>query len=136
MDLNLDNDIYIYNFANEFSQALINILHNASDAIDSKLKETDLRIIRITTKQINDEVIIEIIDNAGGIDKEIINKIFEPYFTTKHQNIGTGIGLSMAYKMITQRHNASIDVYNDKYEYNNKKYNGACFKITFQSNFK
>ena len=55
---------------------MINILHNASDAIDSKLKETDLRIIKITTKQINDEVIIEIIDNAGGIEKDIIDKIY------------------------------------------------------------
>ncbi len=134
LDLNLDNDIYIYNFANEFSQALINILHNASDAIDSKLKETDLRIIRITTKQINDELIIEIIDNAGGIDKEIINKIFEPYFTTKHQYQGTGLGLYMTHKIIQSSMKGKISVKNDKFIFEDKEYKGAHFKITLKNN--
>ena len=134
LDLNLDNDIYIYNFANEFCQALINILHNASDAIDSKLKESDLRIIKITTKQINDEVIIEIIDNAGGIDKEIINKIFEPYFTTKHKYQGTGLGLYMTHKIIQTSMKGKIFVCNDKFIFEDQEYQGALFRITLKNN--
>ena len=134
LDLNLDDDIYIYNFANEFSQAIINILHNASDALASKLKETDLRIIKITTKQIEDSVSIEIIDNAGGIDKDIINKIFEPYFTTKHKYQGTGLGLYMTHKIIQTSMKGKISVSNDKFIFENKEYEGAHFKIILKNN--
>ena len=110
IDLDLDDSIYIYNFANEFSQALINILHNASDAFASKVKENELRLIKITTKKIEDCVIIEILDNAGGINKDIINKIFEPYFTTKHQYQGAGLGLYMTHKIIQSSMKGKISV--------------------------
>ena len=88
-------------------------------------------MIFINTIKEDSSLIITIKDNGGGIPDNIIHRIFEPYFTTKNKNVGTGIGLSMTYKMITERHNASIDVYNEEYTYNNKNYKGACFKITF-----
>jgi PAS domain S-box-containing protein len=134
--LDLKDDMNINGYENELIQSFINIINNARDAIKEHIRNDEDRFIFIKTLKENDTLIITIKDSGGGIEQNAIHRIFEPYFTTKHQNIGTGIGLSMAYKMITQRHNASIDVYNDKYEYNNKKYNGACFKITFQSNFK
>ena len=134
MDLTLDDDIYIYNFSNEFSQALINILHNASDAFASKVKENELRLIKITTKKIEDCVIIEILDNAGGINKDIINKIFEPYFTTKHQYQGTGLGLYMTHKIIQSSMKGKISVKNDKFIFEDKEYKGAHFKITLKNN--
>jgi signal transduction histidine kinase len=126
----------INGYENELIQSFINIINNSRDAIKEHIRNDEDRFIFIKTSKENDTLIITIKDSGGGIEQNAIHRIFEPYFTTKHQNIGTGIGLSMSYKMITQRHNASIDVYNDKYEYNNKKYCGACFKITFQSNFK
>ena len=134
VDLDLDNDIYLYNFSNEFSQALINILHNASDAFASKVKENELRLIKITTKKIEDCVIIEILDNAGGINKDIINKIFEPYFTTKHQYQGTGLGLYMTHKIIQSSMKGKISVKNDKFIFEDKEYKGAHFKITLKNN--
>ena len=134
LDLNLDNDIYLYNFANEFSQALINILHNASDAINSKRKKDELRLIKITTKQTKDSVLIEIVDNAGGIDKEIIDKIFEPYFTTKHKYQGTGLGLYMTHKIIQTSMKGKITVSNKQFVFENKECIGALFKITLKNN--
>ena len=101
-DLDLDDEIYLYNFSNEFSQALINILNNASDAINSKLTIDELRLIKITTKQLKNSVEITIQDNAGGINQKVIDKIFEPYFTTKHQFQGTGLGLSIVKELLLQ----------------------------------
>ena len=114
VNLNLDNDIYIYNFANEFSQAIINILHNANDAIKNKLDADDIRIINISTRQEKNKAIIEITDNAGGIAKDVIKKIFEPYFTTKHKYQGTGLGLYMTHKIIKMSMKGSISVSNKK----------------------
>ena len=74
-----------------------------------------------------------IYDTAGGISEDIINKIFIPYFTTKHQSQGTGLGLAMVDKIIRERHNGSISVYNKEFTYNSKSYKGACFSIILNS---
>lgn len=134
IDLDLDDSIYIYNFANEFSQAFINILHNASDAIAFKLKKGSLKIIKITTKQLDGHAIIEIADNAGGINSEIINKIFEPYFTTKHKFQGTGLGLYMTHKIIQESMKGKINVSNNTFTYKTQECFGALFKITLKNN--
>ena len=134
VELDLDDEIYVYNFSNEFSQALINILHNASDAINSKLKEDELRLIKISTKQLKDCVEIDILDNAGGIDKNILDKIFEPYFTTKHKFQGTGLGLYMTHKIIKTSMRGNIQVSNEEFIYDNKKCFGALFKISLPNN--
>ena len=134
IDLDLDDSIYIYNFANEFSQAFINILHNASDAIAFKLKKGSLKIIKITTKQLDGHATIEIADNAGGINSEIINKIFEPYFTTKHKFQGTGLGLYMTHKIIQESMKGKINVSNNTFTYKTQECFGALFKITLKNN--
>ena len=134
IDLDLDDEIYLFNFSNEFSQALINILNNASDAISSKLKQDELRLIKISTKQLKDIVEITILDNAGGIEKDIIEKIFEPYFTTKHKFQGTGLGLYMTHKIIKMSMKGKITVSNKEFTYEDKEYIGAEFKITLPSN--
>ena len=64
---------------------------------------------------------IEIEDNGGGVDEAIMEKIFEPYFTTKFQSLGTGIGLYMSKIIITKHFNSELEVYNSK--------SGAVFKI-------
>ena len=134
IDLNLDDNIYVYNFANEFSQALINILQNASETLNLKVKENELRVIKIITKQLEDSVSIEIIDNAGGINSEILNKIFEPYFTTKHKFQGTGLGLYMTRKIIQESMKGKISVSNDNFTFENQKCFGALFKIILKNN--
>ena len=74
------------------------------------------------------KAIIKIKDNAGGINKDIINKIFDAYFTTKEQTDGTGIGLYMS-KQIIQEMNGKIEVSNEKYKYEDVEYLGAQFTI-------
>ena len=129
--IDLKDDMCIDGYENELIQSFINIINNAKDAVKENVKN-DEKLIFINTIKEDSSLIITIKDNGGGIPDNIIHRIFEPYFTTKNKNVGTGIGLSMTYKMITERHNASIDVYNEEYTYNNKNYKGACFKITFK----
>ena len=134
LHLDLDKDIYIYNFSNEFSQIIVNILHNACDAIKARLSNDELRIIKITARQEKNKAIIEIVDNAGGIEKDIIKKIFEPYFTTKHKYQGTGLGLYMTRKILKISMKGSIKATNKTFDHEGKKYKGALFKITLNIN--
>jgi len=65
----------------------------------------------------------------GGIQKNIIEKIFEPYFSTKHNSSGIGLGLYSAYEIITKKFNGNILVENRTFDYNFESYKGACFSI-------
>lgn len=120
-------DIEINSYENELIQGLINILNNARDEL--KDKELDNKLIFISTSKNENEVIIKIKDNAGGISKENINKIFEPYFTTKHKSQGTGIGLYMTEEIIVRHLKGEITVKNDEFTYENSSYIGAEFII-------
>ncbi|MDR0580256.1 MAG: PAS domain-containing sensor histidine kinase [Campylobacteraceae bacterium] len=82
--------IKVFGYKNELSQAILNIINNAKDAF--KGKNIKKRIV-VSAETMNGFVCIYIQDNAGGIDKNVIDKIFEPYFTTKHASSGTGLGL-------------------------------------------
>ena len=123
---NIEN-IEINSYENELIQGLINILNNARDEL--KDKELDDKLIFISTSKNENEVIIKIKDNAGGISKEHINKIFEPYFTTKHKSQGTGIGLYMTEEIIVRHLKGEITVKNDEFTYENSSYIGAEFTI-------
>ncbi len=102
-DINLINtcseDIYILTYPNEFAQVIINIINNAIDALLERAIEQP--IISVSIIHNNHTIEISISDNAGGIAPEIINNIFEPYFSTKGKN-GTGLGLYMS-KMIVEK---------------------------------
>ena len=63
----------------------------------------------------------------------IISKVLEPYFTTKHKSQGTGLGLAIVDKIVRERHKASIEIYNEEFIYNGKKYKGLSFKIIFKT---
>lgn len=130
--LNIEDDMILYGFENELIQALINIINNARDAVKEHILNDDDKFIFIQTKKIDDKLEISIKDSGGGIPENIIHRIFEPYFTTKHQSVGTGIGLSMTHKVIIERLNGNILVENQEYEYNGTHYKGACFKIVFE----
>ncbi len=121
--------IIIKNLEGEFSQVILNILNNAYDNfIINKIKN---RIIKISVYLDKDNVIIKIQDNGTGVPKEILSKIFEPYFTTKYKSQGTGIGLFMCTEIITKHFNGQLSVSNEEFEFNDKAYHGACFKISF-----
>lgn len=111
-------------FEGELSQVLINILHNAKDAL--KTSNTDQRWVKIELKKEDSDAVISIEDNAGGISSDILPKIFDPYFTTKHKSQGTGLGLYMSYKIIKDRFNGELYVENTK--------NGAKFFIKIPLN--
>lgn len=111
----------IYGFKNEFEHILLNLINNAKDAF----KNSNIKNKRITieVKSNSKNTIIKVIDNAGGIPNGLLSKIFNPYFTTKEQGEGTGIGLYMT-KMIVEKHfNGSITASNDE--------DGAIFTLYF-----
>lgn len=120
-------NIKIHGAENELVQVLINIINNSKDA----LKNTDnKRLIFIDVFKQDNKVILLIKDTAGGINKSIINKVFEPYFTTKKDK-GTGIGLYMSKQIIADSLNGEIAVSNETFVHENIQYKGACFKLTF-----
>jgi len=95
-------DKKIVGYKTEFSQVILNILNNAVDV----LKERNIKNKKIWIRIYKDRIEIE--DNAGGIEENIKDKIFEPYFTTKFQSQGTGIGLYMSKVIITKHFNGDI----------------------------
>jgi pantetheine-phosphate adenylyltransferase len=113
------DDIEIQIHINEVVQVLINIIKNARDAMIEK--NTQNRYIHITHYSHNNNAIIEIADNAGGIPEQIIEKIFDPYFSTKTNKNGTGLGLYMSRTIIEQHSNGVLSVHNFE--------DGAIFKI-------
>jgi len=125
-----NTDKKIFGIENEFTQSLLNIINNARDAL--KEKDLDHKYIFITTwwDEKQEKIVVSIKDNAGGIPKQILPKIFEPYFTTKHQSQGTGLGLYMTHQMLVDNLNAKIEVTNETYTYNDTQYTGAEFKIS------
>ena len=123
-------NIKISGYETELIQVLINILNNSKDALTSI--ENEKKLIFIDVFKENDKAIIEIKDNAGGIDENIINKVFEPYFTTKHKSQGTGIGLFMCQEIIYKHMNGKISISNITFEYKSKTYKGALTRITLQ----
>jgi signal transduction histidine kinase len=125
--LDLQKDVFINSYENELTQCMMNIFNNAKDALIENIKTK--RYIFITTKKIDNKVIITIKDNANGIPNSVLPKIFDPYFTTKHKSKGTGLGLHMTYNLIVNGMNGSIEASNIEYEYENNKYKGAIFKI-------
>jgi C4-dicarboxylate-specific signal transduction histidine kinase len=116
-----------FGIENEMMQTLINILNNSKEAFENL--KLDRKYIFIDIIQRKENICIEIKDNANGIKKNIINRIFEPYFTTKFKSQGIGIGLYMCYEIITKHFEGHIKVENCSFSYNDKHYTGAKFTI-------
>jgi signal transduction histidine kinase len=118
-----NNNLLFYGYPNMLKQIILNILNNAKDALlENSIKNPE---IKINLKKHNNKIIISIEDNAGGIPIDIIDKIFEPYFSTKKNKNGTGLGLYMAKIIVEEQMNGNIDVKNTK--------NGAIFEITLNT---
>lgn len=94
IEVNQTGDPVSHGYANEYSQALFNILINARDAFLSRKIDNPKVVINLFTEE--GKSVVTITDNAGGIPEDIIDKIFDPYFTTKEPDRGTGVGLYMS----------------------------------------
>ncbi|MDD2698857.1 MAG: HAMP domain-containing sensor histidine kinase [Arcobacteraceae bacterium] len=121
-----------FGFSSELAQVFLNILNNAKDAlIEHKEKERRVYVDFIDEPLYNT---IKIIDNAGGIPEHILNKIFDPYFTTKHKSQGTGIGLYMSKDIVEKNMQGELSVKNVQVTIDNLEYKGASFTISIPKN--
>lgn len=125
-----NENIEIETYENELVQIYINIINNAIDAFED-FKEVDYsKYIFIEIKKTDASLEIKIKDNAGGIEDEIMNRIFEPYFTTKDEKQGTGLGLFMCNEIVTKHLKGDIQALSSTFSYEGKEYKGTTFKIT------
>jgi PAS domain S-box-containing protein len=99
-----ENSINLKGYPNEFKQVLINLISNAKDAILKRQMKNEIEtgkiVIDLYKNKNSNQVKVIVTDNGGGIPKDILPKIFEPYFTTKFQSQGTGLGLYMSKTII------------------------------------
>lgn len=112
--LKVRSDLCLEGFSNEFSQVILNLLSNARDALIAN-RESDRKIlIVLSSRRIEGRpwAVIDVVDNGGGVPANVIDRIFDPYFTTKHQSHGTGIGLYMSKQIIEQQMNGRLSVKN------------------------
>ena len=106
-----------YGFKSEYQQVILNLINNAKDILIEKQIQAPKIYIELKNKQIT------IMDNGGGVKDEIIDRIFEPYFTTKEQGRGTGMGLYMSKMIIEENMNGKLEVKNTQ--------DGAMFILDF-----
>ncbi len=124
VDFKYNNRVKIY--ANELKQVILNLMKNAEDALlEAKPKDPVIRISTYTDENNSHNPVLRVEDNGGGIDEEIITKIYDPYFSTKGAKDGTGLGLYMS-KIIVEEHcGGTLSVKNNK--------NGAVFTIAMKN---
>ena len=127
------DDCVITHNENLLIQSLLNIYNNAKDAIVES--EVPYRYFFVDVRCDAQKIVIVLKDSAGGIDSEIIEKIFEPYFTTKHKSKGTGLGLYITYAIITQHLKGTISAHNVEYKYQGHDLKGAEFHIVIPAKF-
>ena len=125
--LDIDNSIELKTYIHILSQVFLEILKNSIEAFIQNGIEK--RYIFFQVKFINEEIVINIKDNAGGVSEQIINKIYEPYFTTKHKAQGIGLSLYLAHRLIKDSLGGSICHENRVFEYENYTFKGLEFKI-------
>jgi len=119
ISLEMREDIQIYGYENELTHILLNLINNSKDAfIHTDIAQKQILII---VKDTTNHAIISVIDNAGGIKDAIMSKIFEPYFTTKHKSVGTGIGLYMSKQIVEKHMHGKINCKNIQHKMGSKE---------------
>ena len=126
IEVNILHDEYIVGYKNEYEQVILNLLSNAKDAIIASGKKGGKITISLESDETNVRLIIQ--DNGGGIKIEPLERIFEPYVSTKEQNEGTGIGLYMAKLIIEKSMRGKLEAKNEN--------GGAIFTIELEKGFK
>ena len=114
METNYDSSLEPINVVPQnLSRVFLNIINNGCYSVHEKKKEKKdsfTPVLQITTKNLDDKVEVKIRDNGKGIPQDILDKIFNPFFTTKPTGKGTGLGLSLSYDIIVQEHNGELKV--------------------------
>jgi signal transduction histidine kinase len=110
MDIAIAEEMEIKGYPNEYAQVLLNILMNARDALLER--ETADPLVMVRGWMEDGRSVVTVTDNAGGIGEEIIDKIFDLYFTTKENDLGTGIGLFMSKTIIEKNMGGRLTVRN------------------------
>ncbi|MGB0989691.1 MAG: HAMP domain-containing sensor histidine kinase [Halarcobacter sp.] len=119
LSFDVKEDSEVLGYKNEFSQVVLNLISNAKDILlERKVEEPQ---INIEIKGGESYAVVKVEDNAGGVREEILDKIFDPYFTTRHKTQGTGIGLYMAKNIIERNMHGFINVRNNDH--------GAIFTV-------
>ena len=122
-------DLVINTYENELIQSIIKIIQNSIEALMKESVKDD-KIILIYTYTQDNELYISIQDSGHGIDEEYLPKVFEPYFTTKHQSQGVGLGLYVTYQIVTEQLKGNITVTNKHFIHNGNELYGAEFIVS------
>ncbi len=132
INIRFDNQkekITLLGFEGQFKQVILTLVNNAieqiANNIQNKKQEKNSGQIIIELLQQKNNIVVKVLDNAGGIDPKIINKIFNPYFSTKHDTGGSGIGLYMAKTILEKNFSAQLNAKNIS--------NGASFEIVIEA---
>lgn len=128
IEMTKEKMFYIKGVKNEMIQCFMNIFSNAIDEFERKEQEPP-RLLMISIYEENQKIIIETLDNAGGIPEEALTKVFNAHFTTKGES-GTGIGLYMTKKIIEKSFGGEIAVENKEFTFEKNTFIGASFKIS------
>lgn len=130
--LSLDlQSLQINGYENEFKQVIISLLNNCIDIMASR--NIEKRFIRIEAFKKGDGVVISVIDNGGGVDESIEDKIYEPYFTTKHEYSGTGLSLYLCKELVHRHLKGILENENLVYEFKNTHYSCAKFSLILKN---
>ncbi|MBI5641310.1 MAG: HAMP domain-containing histidine kinase [Nitrospirae bacterium] len=119
IELDIKDDLAADGFPNEYSQVLMNLLNNARDVLTEGNIERPKVLIRLFRE--GDKAVVTVRDNGGGIPVHVMDRIFDPYFTTKKEGKGTGIGLYMSKMIIEKSMNGRLEATNTE--------DGAEFRI-------
>jgi PAS domain S-box-containing protein len=127
----IDDNLVVNGSSSQLSQVLLNILNNAKDILEEK--DIVDKVVLIELYRDKEYVVVTISDNAGGISDEVVQRIYDPYFTTKHKSQGTGIGLFMSKRIVEQKFQGTLKNKNTEFNFKNKKYFGASFSIRIKA---
>lgn len=124
------DDTPFYFHEQSLLQLIIHLLSNSIEALSNQKGE---KIIVLESRMKDNRLCIKIHDSANGINSDMIDKVFEPYFTTKHQSLGTGLGLSICQNII-ETYQGSLDITNRYLEYEDKELYGleVCIKLPIE----
>ena len=134
VNLKIRKDVEINSFYNELSHVFLNIISNSKDALSSNVDKND-RILKIIVNKFKNHLVVNVLDNGGGIPQDILPKIFEPYYTTKYKSAGTGIGLYMSKQIIEKHMNGEISCKNILHKIKDERvFNCSLFTIKIPIN--
>jgi len=125
VEMHLDGSDLTHIYRNEFMQVILNLIKNAKDMLNSKKVQNPKIVINTICR--SHSLVVSVCDNAGGVDEKIMDRIFEPYFSTKDKKSGTGLGLYMSKMIIEEYMDGKLSITNTKDS--QEKNIGACFKI-------